>query len=385
MNPTWSLLEMLAAASAMIWLAILLLPWQPWRNNEVLPLPPSSGAGAAGNGADDLSDTTVVIPARNEAHFIGATLGALVGQGRGLRVLVVDDNSTDGTADAARAVQGLDLRVIPGQPLPEGWAGKVWALAQGVRHVETRLTLFIDADVTLGPGVVPALRAQMRGGGYGLASVMASLRMESFWEKLLAPSFIYFFKLLYPFRLARTKDPRFYAAAGGCLMLETRAIAAIGGMESIRGELIDDCALARQVKRAGFRTWIGQSRAVESVREYGGLREIWNMVARSAYTQLRYSPLILLAVMGAMTLMFLMPVAGVFAGEGMTRGLSALAWAAMAASYLPTLLFYGLSPFWALLMPLAGALYVGMTWSSALRYGRGAASMWKGRVYQPGR
>jgi len=383
MNLTGSLPELLAAASAVIWLAILLLPWQPWRNNEVLPLSTSTGAGAAGNGEEDLSDTTVVIPARNEAGLIGATLRALAGQGRGLRVLVVDDNSNDGTAGAARAVQGLDLRVISGQPLPEGWAGKVWALAQGVRQVETPLTLFIDADVTLGPGVVPALRAQMRAGGYGLASVMASLHMAGFWEKLLAPSFIYFFKLLYPFRLARTKAPRFYAAAGGCLMVETRVFAAIGGMESIRGELIDDCALARRVKRAGFRLWIGQSRAVESLREYRGLREIWDMIARSAYTQLRYSPLILLLVTSAMALLFLVPTAGIFAGEGITRGLSALAFAAMAASYLPTLLFYGLSPFWALLMPLAGALYLGMTWSSALRYARGAAGTWKGRVYRP--
>jgi hopene-associated glycosyltransferase HpnB len=370
--------ELFAALAALLWLAILLLPWQPWRNNEVLPLSVAAEPG-------DLSDTTVVIPARNEADLIGATLDALVGQGRGLRGRVVDDNSTDGTAGAARAVQGLDLRVIDGQPLPEGWAGKVWALAQGVRRVETPLTLFIDADVTLGPGVVPALRAQMRGGGYGLASVMASLHMGSTWEKLLAPSFIYFFKLLYPFRLARSNDPRFYAAAGGCVLLETRAIAAIGGLESIRNELIDDCALARRVKRSGFRTWIGQSRAVESHRAYRGLREIWNMVARSAYTQLRYSPLILLLLTGAMALMFLVPVAGILAGDGMARGLSALAWAAMAGSYLSTLLFYGLSPFWALLMPLIGVLYLGMAWTSALRYARGAASTWKGRVYSPDR
>ena len=228
---------------------------------------------------DDLSDTTVVIPARDEAQVIGQTLAALAGQGPGLRVLLVDDSSTDGTAEVARAVSGLDLKVIPGQPLPEGWSGKVWALEQGVRQVETPLTLMIDADVALSSGVVAALKAQMRRGGYQFVSVMASLSMCSFWEKLLNPSFTYFFKMLYPFRLAKTSNPHFYSAAGGCIMLETRVFPAIGGLASIRGELIDDCALARQVKRARFRTWIGQSRAVRSTPdlprfarhlEYGG-------------------------------------------------------------------------------------------------------------------
>jgi len=367
--------ELLAAVAAFLWLVILLLPWQPWRNNEVLPLPADAGSG-------DLSDTTVVIPARDEAGIIGQTLAALAGQGPGLRVVLVDDGSTDGTAEAARAVPGLNLGVVAGQPLPEGWSGKVWALEQGVRRVETPLTLLIDADVALDPGVVAALRAQMRRGGYQFVSVMASLSMRSFWEKLLNPSFIYFFKMLYPFRLAKTNNPLFYSAAGGCIMLETRVFPAIGGLASIRGELIDDCALARQVKRAGFRTWIGQSRAVCSTRAYHGLGDIWNMVARSAYTQLRYSPLILLLTIFFVVTLFLVPVASWAAPARQVQGLGLLAWAMMVASYLPTLRFYGMSPLWALLLPLVGALYAGMTWSSALRYWRGERSRWKGRVYR---
>jgi len=367
--------KLLVALAAFLWLAILLLPWQPWRNNEVLTLPEAADP-------DDLRDTTVVIPARDEAQVIGRTLAALAGQGPGLRVLLVDDNSTDGTAEVARAVPGLDLEVVPGQPLPEGWSGKVWALEQGARQVETPFTLLIDADVALAPGVVAALKTQMLRGGYHFVSVMASLSMSSFWEKLLNPSFIYFFKMLYPFRLAKTTNPHFYSAAGGCIMLETRVFQAIGGLASIRGELIDDCALARQVKRARFRTWIGQSRAVRSTRTYQGLSDIWNMVARSAFTQLRYSPLIILLTTFFIVTLFLIPAASWAVPVRQVQALGLLAWAMMVASYLPTLHFYGLSLLWALLLPLVGILYICMTWSSALRYWRGERSRWKGRVYR---
>jgi len=164
-------------------------------------------------------------------------------------------------------------------------------------------------------------------------------------------------------------------------MLETRIFPAIGGLASIRGELIDDCALARQVKRARFRTWIGQSRAVRNIRSYGSLGDIWNMVARSAFTQLRYSPLILLLTSLALVTLFLVPLVSWAVAVDRAQGLGLLAWATMIATYLPTLHYYGLSPLWALLMPLAGALYLGMTWSSALRYWRGVRSRWKGRVY----
>jgi hopene-associated glycosyltransferase HpnB len=367
--------ELLAAIAALLWLAILLLPWQPWRNNEVLQLSKTAEP-------DDLNDTTVVIPARDEAGNIGRTLEALAAQGPGLHVVLVDDNSSDGTAEVARSVSGLDLKVIAGQPLPEGWSGKVWALQQGVQQVKTALTLMIDADIVLAPGVIAALKAQMRRGGYQFVSVMASLSMRRFWEKVLNPSFIYFFKMLYPFRLAKTNISHFYSAAGGCIMLETGIFPAIGGLASIRGELIDDCALARQVKRARFRTWIGQSRAVCSRRIYQGLGDIWNMVARSAFTQLHYSVVILLLTTFAIVSLFVVPAMSWAVPAWPAQALGLLAWAMMTASYLPTLRFYDLSLVWALSMPLVGVLYLGMTWSSALRYWRGERSKWKGRVYR---
>jgi hopene-associated glycosyltransferase HpnB len=306
----------------------------------------------------------------------------LAGQGQGLRVLLVDDNSTDGTAEVARTVPTLDVQVIQGKPLVDGWTGKLWALEQGVSQVQTPLALMLDADIALDHGVISALKAQMRRGQYHFVSVMASLHMQSFWEKLLNPSFIYFFKMLYPFRLAKTKNPHFYSAAGGCIMVDKQVFPAIGGLASIRGELIDDCALARQVKRARFRTWIGQSRAVTSLRSYEDLGEIWNMVARSAYTQLHYSPWVLLATSFFLVTLFIVPVLGWLSPASWTWRLSLLALAMMMASYLPTLHFYRLSPLWAGLMPLVGILYLGMTWSSALRYWRGERSQWKGRVYR---
>jgi hopene-associated glycosyltransferase HpnB len=298
----------------------------------------------------------------------------------------VDDCSSDGTSEAARTIPGLALTVVRGTPKPADWAGKVWALEQGLHHVRTRYTLMLDADIRLAPGVISKLLRIAQGRARDntqrqLVSVMATLPMSSFWEKLLCPAFIYFFKLLYPFALANSRDRRFGSAAGGCILLEMKVLKAIGGLESIRGELIDDCALARRVKRAGFRTWTGQSRLVESRRRYAGLGEIWDMVARSAYTQLRCSPLILILTSLVMLALFWGPPLGLLAADPATRLAGMGAWTLMALTYLPTLIFYGLSPLWALSLPLVGGLYLGMTWTSALRYARGVRSQWKGREY----
>ncbi|TAN53285.1 MAG: glycosyltransferase [Methylococcaceae bacterium] len=364
---------MLTLAVAAIWLIMLLLPWQPWRSREVLE--------ASADAADgDLSDVTVLIPARNEAAVIATTLQVLAAQGRHLKVIVVDDASSDGTGEIARQTPGLDLRVIASQPLPEGWSGKLWALEQAAKQVDTPLTLLLDADIRLEPGLVAALRDKMRRDGVHFASLMASLRMDSFWEKLLMPAFVYFFKLLYPFALSNSRCPAVAAAAGGCIMLETRLIREIGGFAAIHGALIDDCTLARTVKTAGNRTWIGLSRSVVSLRSYDELAEIWDMVARTAYTQLRYSvPLLLLCtlLMGAL---FWLPPLGLLAGGNIAL-VAAAAYGLMVVQYLPTLVFYDRSPYWALTMPLIAALYLTMTWSSAIRYWRGERSRWKGRVY----
>lgn len=367
----------LAGLSALFWLGALLQPWFSWLQRETLereaPVPPDPY---------NLEDVTVVIPARNEAAIIGLTLAALAGQGEGLRVILVDDRSDDATAGVARRVPGLNLTIVPGAPLPEGWAGKLWALDQGVRCVQTPLTLLLDADIGLAPGVIASLKHLMTDGARNFVSVMAELHMQSFWERLLLPAFILYFKSLYPFALANGPTKRVAAAAGGCILLETRLFADIGGLQVMRGALIDDCTLASQVKARGARTWIGLSRRVTCVRPYRGLSEIWNMIARSAYTQLGYSPLILALLTLVMALLFWMPVIGLMIPNPSTRLLSLTAWLGMVAFHWPTWRFYGLSTLWPLLTPLIGTLYLSMTWSSALRYYRGVRSEWKGRTYR---
>lgn len=361
--------------SALFWLGAILQPWLPWLTSQVLERETSVQSGLS-----DLTDVTVVIPARNEATIIAHTLQSLVSQGQNLHVIVVDDRSEDGTAETARAVAGINLTVVSGEPLPEDWAGKMWALEQGVRQVHTPLTLLLDADIHLDPGVVAALK-QINEHGRALVSVMAELHMGSFWEKLLLPAFILYFRNLYPFALANGPYKRFAAAAGGCILLETRIFSEIGGLQSIRGALIDDCALAKKVKTHGERIWVGLSRHVRCIRPYQGLAEIWNMVARSAYTQLRYSPIILGMLTLIMIVLFWLPVLGLFISEPGIRALSLFAWLGMLTYHLPTIIFYGLNPIMALFVPLTGALYLGMTWSSAIRYYRGIRSQWKGRIY----
>ncbi len=367
----------LAAAGAALWLCVLALPWQPWRVRERLEPEPAEDAADI-----DPDDVTVLIPARDEAAIIGETLVALGRQGQGLRVVLVDDRSSDGTAEAARrsAPATLALDVHAGAPLAEGWTGKLWALEQGRHRIGTPLTLLLDADITLRPGMIRALLAKREESGAALVSVMAALRMRGGWERLLLPAFIFFFRLLYPFRLSNGPGRRVAAAAGGCVLVETSVLARIGGFEAIRGTLIDDCALARAVKDAGHRTWIGASRGAESHRTYPALGAVWRMVARTAYTQLRYSPALLLLCTLLMALMFWAPIAGL-GGPLAARIAGGVGLAGMAVCYLPTIRYYRLSSAWALTMPLIGTLFLAMTWHSALRHWGGRRSEWKGRVY----
>ena len=367
----------LAAAGAAIWLCILLLPWQPWRVRERLE--PETADDAAQIGLEDL---TVLIPARDEAVVIGETLAALGDQGPGLRVVLVDDRSSDNTAAVAKraAPESLSLDVYTGAPLADGWTGKLWALEQGRCRIETPLALLLDADITLGPGMVRALLAKREESGAALVSVMAALRMQGGWERLLLPAFIFFFRLLYPFHLANKPGRWVAAAAGGCVLIETSALAKIGGFGAIRGALIDDCALARAVKDSGLQTWVGVTSGATSHRAYPTLGVVWRMVARTAYTQLRYSPALLLLCTLLMALSFWAPIAGL-AGPISAQIAAAVGLVAMAVCYLPTLLYYRLSPGWALTMPLIGTLFLSMTWHSALRDWGGRRSEWKGRVY----
>lgn len=358
-----------AALPALIWVGLLLVPWQPWRTRDRIEADPRAAPA-------DLAGVTVLIPARNEAELIGATLAALHAQGRGLEVVVIDDESRDATARIAAAFPST--RVIRGRPPPPGWSGKLWALEQGRGAVQTALTLLLDADIELAPGLLAALLAHKRREGCQLVSLMADLRRASFWDRLLLPTFVYYFKLLYPFALSNSSCRHVAAAAGGCVLVDTQVLAEIGAFASLRDALIDDCTLARCVKHAGHRTWIGLSRGVISRRPYGTLRSIHDMVARSAYTQLGYSIAALLAVTALFALAYGMPLALL---GSRAWPLALLALAAMLLSYLPILRYYRLSPLWALLLPLGAAIYLGMTWSSAIRCWRGVRSRWKERVY----
>jgi hopene-associated glycosyltransferase HpnB len=365
----------LAVAAALIWVGILVAPWQPWSTRERLE--PESGDGLI----PDLSGVTALIPARDEAQLIGRTIAGLLQQGRGLRIVVVDDQSGDETGDIAKAVGGDSCSVVAGAPLPAGWVGKLWALEQGRRAVETPLTLLIDADIELRPGLVSALLARLRADNRSLVSLMAVLEMRSAWEKLLVPAFVYFFKLLYPFRLANASGRMVAAAAGGCVLVESAMLARIGGFAALRGALIDDCTLARRVKEAGGRTWIGLTHGVVSHRRMGSLRNIWRMVQRSAYAQLRYSVILLGACAAVLALAFWVPPAVILAPDVRLRALGLIAFTAMVVTYVPTLLFYRRSPLWALALPITGTLYLLMTVSSAVRYWRGSGAVWKGRTY----
>jgi hopene-associated glycosyltransferase HpnB len=359
-----------ASIPAVMWVGLLLTPWRPWSTRERIEADPQAGSA-------DLSEITVLIPARNEADVIGLTLAGLQSQGGGLQVIVVDDQSSDATAQIAASFP--NTRVVSGQPLPEGWAGKLWALEQGKSHVRTPMTLLLDADIQLQPGLLAALLAHKRKDNRQFVSLMADLRRTSFWDRLLLPAFVYYFKLIYPFSLSNSSFRHVAAAAGGCILVDTEALQRAGAFASLRNALIDDCTLARQVKNAGYRIWLGLSRGVVSLRPYGDLRSIHDMVARSAFTQLGYSTAVLLIV--TILFIFAYGVPFLLLGSADTWRLGVVALIAMMLSYLPMLRYYGMRLTWALLLPLSALLYIGMTWSSAIRYWRGVRSRWKDRTY----
>lgn len=370
-----------AAAALAAWLAVLLLPSRPWSTRERLEV---ARAGAA---ASDLSHVSVLIPARNEAAAIPGTLAALAAQGTNLEVILIDDESDDGTAAAAeRAASAigpsLDLTVVRGQALPAGWGGKLWALEQGLARVDRDWCLLLDAEITLAAGVIGALLERARGDDRAMVSVMARLQCGGFWEKLLVPPFVYFFKLLYPFAAVNATSRRTAAAAGGCILIRTKVLRAAGGFSAWRDALIDDCTLAAEVKRRGHRIWLGLSEHVVSERGYPDLKSFRRMVSRSAFTQLRYSWLLLGAVVALMLFVFVAPWIAVVTGPGLpARAIGGVAILAMAAAYWPIVRFYRLSPLWALSLPVAALLYLAMTLESALNYARGSRAEWKGRKY----
>ena len=376
-----TLLLVCSALALLAWLGVLVAPQQAHRLREWLDADAEAPA--------DLSAVTVLIPARDEADVIGRTVSALAVQGRGLVAIVVDDQSSDGTAAAAmNAAAGdpaaLSLRVQRGEALPPGWAGKLWALEQGQKLVDRPFVLLLDADIELAPGFVPTLLREAQRRRASLVSIMAELHCATFWERLLTPAFVFFFKLLYPFAWSNDPRRRTAAAAGGCMLVRMDALRAIGGFAAIRGALIDDCTLAAALKRGAPPIWLGVSRSVRSLRAYPALRDFWAMVSRSAFTQLHYSNALLVLTSVLMLVMLLAPVAAVVAlpeGGATLALVGAAAWLAMSAAYVPVVRFYRLRLPWALTLPLAAALFLGMTWTSAFAYWRGSHARWKNRSY----
>lgn len=327
---------------------------------------------------------TAVIPARNEAAVIARAVTSLVKQpypGE-FHVVVVDDHSSDGTAEAARQAAEERLTVMQAAPLPPGWTGKLWAVAQGVREAarfSPDYLLLTDADIVHHPETVSALVSQAAQ-GYDLVSFMATLRCETLAERALVPAFVFFFFLLYPPGWIRDPRRRAAGAAGGCILIRREMLERAGGVERIRGELIDDCALAAAVQHAGGRVWLGLSSETESIREYHNFSEIGRMISRTAFTQLRHSWWLLAGTVAGLMLTYLIPPAAAFAG----KPAGFIAWVLMSLAYFPALRFYRRSPLWAPLLPLVAAFYAAATVHSAITYARGRGGMWKGRAQAAG-
>lgn len=336
---------------------------------------------------EDWSTVTVIIPARDEAVMLPQSLSSILAQDYPkLFVVLVDDNSSDSTAATARQIAtraGRECVVLQGQPLPAAWTGKLWAIHQGISYVEatkspTDYLLLTDADIHYAPGSVKRLVARARTNGFVLTSLMARLHCESFAERALIPAFVFFFQMLYPFAWVNDRSMRTAAAAGGCMLVERLALEEGGGIAGIRGALIDDCALATVMKAKGP-IWLGLSNQVRSLRKYPEIGDIDRMVARSAYTQLRYSPLLLAATLAGMAVTYIAPPLLAIIGSYPANALALAAWALTMLAFLPILRFYRLSLLWAAGLPLIAATYLVFTFNSAYQHWRGRGGTWKGR------
>ena len=372
----------LSIITLLIWLGLLLLHGRFWQAGPVLrPVPSASRA--------DWPRVDVVIPARDEAESIAACLRSLLAQDYPgpLRVVLLDDRSGDGTGAIARGLGDDRLVVLDGAARPGGWSGKLWAVAQGVAEAgrlapgEDGFLLLCDADIVHDRAHVATLVAKATGDRLDMVSEMVELNCASPAERALVPAFVFFFQLLYPF--ARVNDPgsATAAAAGGTVLIRRTALAGIGGIESLRGALIDDVTLARRVKAGGGRIWLGHSMLARSIRPYPGPADVWRMVARTAYVQLRFSPLLLGGTVLGMALVWLAPLACLLGGHGASRWIGGTAWALSTVSFLPTLLRFRLSVAWALLLPLIALFYTLATIGSAVDHHRGRGVVWKNRAY----
>jgi len=332
----------------------------------------------------------VVIPARDEVEVIGSTVESLLRQtcARSLHVFVVDDHSTDATAEAARQSaancgHSEALTVITGSQLPAGWTGKLWAVEQGIQQatrLRPKFLLLTDADVHHSPDNVATLIAVAEAGSYDLTSFMVKLHCQSLSERFLIPPFVFFFFLLYSPAWIRDSRRKVAGAAGGCMLLRPHALEHAGGIAAIRNQIIDDCALASRIKQSGGKVWLGVTPDTSSTRAYGTFREIERMIARTAFNQLRHSVWALLGALVGLTVTYLLPLWLLLSGNAMAAILGATSWMLMTAAFLPMVRFYGLSPAWALTLPLSACFYMLATLHSAIKFWSGRGGEWKSRV-----
>jgi hopene-associated glycosyltransferase HpnB len=368
-----------AALSLLIWIYLVFARGGFWRIDT------------SHSAADRTARTVVaVIPARNEADVIGQAVASLLTQDfpAPLDIVLVDDASTDGTAEAARqAAQKIgraeQLTVLTGAPLPPGWTGKLWAVSQGAQAAcerQPEYLLFTDADIRHHSRSVAELVSKAEADQLDLASYMVRLSTANFAEKALIPAFVYFFLQLYPPHWIASTKNKTAGAAGGCLLIKPEALARIGGHAAIRGQIIDDCSLARAVKSSGGKIWMGLSAQTQSLRPYEGFAEIGRMISRSAFNQLQHSALLLAGTLLALAVTYVVPVAALCSGQLLASSFGALAWLLMSISYAPMIRFYRLPLIWAFCLPLIAIFYAGATLHSAIQYWRGKGGRWKGRI-----
>lgn len=378
-------LSLVAAGLALaIWIYLIAARGDFWRTQKFDDLAPAPVM-------EHWPSIAVVVPARDEAAGVAACVTSILSQPYPgiLSMVLVDDQSQDGTSqiasDAAAAIGASDrLTVLQGRPLPSGWTGKLWAVKQGLNLVEEQAAqpdyvLLTDADIVYSGDLLMRLVARAQKDKLAMTSVMATLRCESLAEKYLIPAFIFFFGMLYPFGWVRNPSRGTAAAAGGCILARWDALKKAGGIESIRGSLIDDCALGTRLKLQGP-VWLGFSQDVKSVRASDTVANVGQMISRSAYAQLRYSLVLLIGTVVAMTLVFLVPVVIAVFGHGWAAVFAAAAWLLMALAFQPTLRYYGQSAFWGPALPAIAIAYMVFTVNSAIQHFQGRGGMWKGRA-----
>lgn len=382
------ILIILVYLSVIIWVLLLLFRGRFWLANQRIE---------SNQNLSVYPTVWAIVPARDEAEVIGVSLTSLLNQDYvgNFFVVLVDDNSRDRTSEIAKETakklnKSQQLKIISGKPLAKGWKGKLWAMKQGIDYAKKQIHtvdyfLFTDADIQHNLNNLSQLVAKAEAENLDLVSLMVLLRCQSIWEKLLIPAFVFFFQKLYPFPWVNNQDKSIAAAAGGCILISSSALAEIGGIATIKDALIDDCSLAHAVKSQGKNIWLGLTNSTISLRAYDDLKTIWDTIARTAFTQLNYSALLLIGTVLSMGVVYLVAPIGLMIGISTTNwlltGIASLTWLVMTIVYLPTIRLYNLPFIWAFTLPAIAFLYTLMTIDSAIKYWQGKGGAWKGRTY----